>query len=287
MQISIDNDKCTSCGLCIKECIQGIFKDAGSEIIVHRPDFCYLCSHCVAVCPTDAIEHSAMDAAQIERLGPLPENAASTYRHIIRLERSVRNYKDRPVPREIIEDLLDTARYSPSAHNDQNVKYTVVTDRDLLKRISKKMMGRFAKLLGLGEMPGVRFALNIFKDIKPVKGINSYLENSDFYKSQIEGGRDFIFYDAPVLILLHAKPAAFVRDNCLIAATNIANHASSQGLGTCFMGILIITAKFDRKLRNRLGIPPGEKLYTALVCGYPEYNFQKTVSRKPVRVKWI
>ncbi|RIK16430.1 MAG: nitroreductase family protein, partial [Chloroflexi bacterium] len=35
----------------------------------------------------------------------------------IQTRRSIRRYLDKPVPREIIEEILDAARWAPSAHN--------------------------------------------------------------------------------------------------------------------------------------------------------------------------
>ena len=286
MRISIDRDKCTLCGLCLKECIHGVFKNTGDKIIAYRPEACSLCGHCVAVCPTDAIEHSGMDTTQIKRLGHLPENVVFFYRNIIRLRRSIRNYKDKPVPREVMEDLIDTARYSPSAHNLQNVCYTVITDRNILKDTSTEITNKFMRLLELTEKPWVKFLLNIFRNSASIKRINSFIENSDFYKSQMQGGRDMIFHGAPVLILLHARPAPLADANCYIAATNIVNYASSLGLGTCFIGILTESVKFNKRLKDKLGIPAKERLFAAIVCGYPEYKFTKSVSRKPASINW-
>lgn len=287
MRISIDKDKCTLCGLCVRECVQGVLRDTGGEIIACRPEACYLCGHCVAVCPADAIENSGMDKTQIKRLGPLPKDSAKTYHDIIRLKRSVRNYKDKPVPREVIEDILDLARYSPSAHNLQNVRYTVITDRNLLKEISAKMADISIKLLELAGKPWVRSLLNLFKNNTSVKRISSFIENSDFYKGQMLSGRDLLFHGAPVLILLHAKPGMLAEGNCFIAGTNIANYATSLGLGTCFIGLLTENVKYNRRLKAKLGIPDKERLFAAIVCGWPEYKFHKTVSRRSLSVNWV
>jgi nitroreductase len=227
-----------------------------------------------------------MDKVQIRRIAPLPENAASVYRDIVQLRRSVRHYQDRPVPREMIEEILNVARHSPSSHNAQNVRYTVITDRAIIREISGSIVSKLLRLFDFVQRPWIRCLLNIFKNTTIVKTIDSFLGNGDFYKAQIESGRDMIFHDAPVLILVHAKPVTLASGNCFIAATNIANYASARGLGTCFVGLLTESMRFDRRLKQKLGIPKKQKLFVALACGYPKYGFQNSAPRKPLKIRW-
>ena len=47
----------------------------------------------------------------------------------IKLRRSVRAYKDKPVEKEKIQKLLEAARLAPSAKNRQEWRFIVVTDK--------------------------------------------------------------------------------------------------------------------------------------------------------------
>jgi nitroreductase len=46
--------------------------------------------------------------------------------------RSVREYEKRPIPLDILGELLDSARKAPSANNRQSWDIVVITDRELL-----------------------------------------------------------------------------------------------------------------------------------------------------------
>ena len=35
-----------------------------------------------------------------------------------------------------------------------------------------------------------------------------------------------------------------------------------------------------------LALPPGDKIYSVLVLGYPKIRFYRTVDRKPLQVSW-
>jgi len=54
----------------------------------------------------------------------------------IKGRRSVRRYLPDPVPREIIEDIVDCGRLAPSARNDQPWEFVVVTDRTVREEIA-------------------------------------------------------------------------------------------------------------------------------------------------------
>ena len=54
----------------------------------------------------------------------------------LKTRRSIRTYKDTPVPREVIEDIIDCGRLAASAINIQPWKFVVVQDAGMRKRIA-------------------------------------------------------------------------------------------------------------------------------------------------------
>ncbi len=59
---------------------------------------------------------------------------------IMRGRRSVRRYQDRPVPRELLLELLEAARWAPSPHGRQPWRFAVLT-RDAPKQALAAAMG--------------------------------------------------------------------------------------------------------------------------------------------------
>ncbi|MCK5761854.1 MAG: nitroreductase family protein, partial [Candidatus Izimaplasma sp.] len=58
------------------------------------------------------------------------------------LERkSIRNFTDKPIEKELIDKMLKAAMQAPSAHNQQPWEFIVVDDRDLLDELSKASNG--------------------------------------------------------------------------------------------------------------------------------------------------
>jgi nitroreductase len=56
---------------------------------------------------------------------------------VVRRRRMVRHFTDEPVPREVIERIVETAQHAPSAGFSQGVSYVVVTDPAKRKRIGE------------------------------------------------------------------------------------------------------------------------------------------------------
>jgi len=54
----------------------------------------------------------------------------------LKTRRSVRTYERRPVPREIIEDVIDCGRLAASANNIQPWEFVVVTEEGLRRKLA-------------------------------------------------------------------------------------------------------------------------------------------------------
>jgi nitroreductase len=268
--------------LCVRECVSGIWRNVNGVPTPVETELCNRCSHCIAVCPKNAIVHEGLDAAQLLPVKKMKLDP-DVYRDIVLSRRSIRQYKDRAVPRELIRQVLDLARYSPTASNDQNVGFIAVTDRALMQEIAGGIFGFADRLAGrLETAPGRLFmkATGLAK--------NRYIRRMDYAREMVAGGRDIILHNAPVLILVHGPAkGGFVCDNCSIAATNIINYAHALGLGTCYIGFMTLALRFSKKLRKKLGVREGRKVYASLVMGYPAYSHPSTVSRKKTDVTWI
>jgi len=55
---------------------------------------------------------------------------------VLKTRRSVREYKDKTIPKETLEKIVDTARFAPTAMNVQPWEFIVVTDQATLKKIA-------------------------------------------------------------------------------------------------------------------------------------------------------
>ncbi len=285
MEIRIREDKCNQCMRCVRDCIPTVFRELDGKPRAAHPELCNLCSHCVAICPKGAVVHTGLDRKDVRRINKKlidPEAVRET----ILSRRSVRSYKDKPVPEEVLRDIIDTARYSPTASNTQHVRYTVVTDRELIRDVSARILGFADKMYNFFKSDKSFAVRKIMEQNSNTASFLRYMDIMEHYKKL--GGRDLILHDAPVLIMLRAPSGApFACDDCNITATNITNYAHALGLGACYIGLLVMALKADGKLRDMLDVPTDEKVHQCLTLGYPAMKYTYIPARKEPVVRWI
>jgi len=55
---------------------------------------------------------------------------------VIKSRRSIRDFSTKPVPKDLIEKIIDCARFAATARNVQPWEFVVVTDKNILKQIA-------------------------------------------------------------------------------------------------------------------------------------------------------
>ncbi len=55
---------------------------------------------------------------------------------IIRTRRSIREYKDKPIPKDLLEKIVDAGRFAATARNIQPWEFVVITTPGTLKKIA-------------------------------------------------------------------------------------------------------------------------------------------------------
>ncbi|HEX7973356.1 MAG TPA: nitroreductase family protein [Anaerolineales bacterium] len=85
----------------------------------------------------DFLNANSMRAVLVRRWGPGQE--------WLRSRRSVRRFQPRPVPPEILERILETATWAPSAHNRQPWRFVVLDSTAAKTRLADGMGGDFRR----------------------------------------------------------------------------------------------------------------------------------------------
>src|SRR5574341_11324 len=73
--------------------------------------------------------------------------------NFLRTRRSIRRFKPDPVPDSVIQNILSTATYAPSAHNRQPWRFVVVTDLSVKTKLAEAMAQDFERDLTRDSLP--------------------------------------------------------------------------------------------------------------------------------------
>jgi nitroreductase len=245
---------------------------------------CIGCGHCMAVCPTGAIEINGRTLSP-DQLFDLPDRKmAANYDQLSSLferRRSIREFQDKDVEVDLIEKILNAARTAPMGLPPSDVNVLVLDSKIKTRAFAKDFceylegMKWFVSDWFLALMRPFWGKANneMFRGfIKPVFKV---------YTSQMRQGINLVNYDAPLAMYFYGSAYTDPADP-IIAATYAMIAAESLGLGTCMLGTvhpLIQNGKRAGKFREEHGIkyPSREGLFVAF--GYPAVKYKKGIER--------
>ncbi len=261
--IEVDAARCNKDGLCVAVCPSGaLAADADGGPVAADAEACIACGHCVAVCPRDALRLPHLPAEGTRpAVRSFPDPAAVD--GLLRGRRSIRAYSDRPVSRETLAELVDVARYAPTAVNVQEVRWIVTADPQKVRELA----GLIAAWAGeSGNLPG-------------------YVAK---YLARWNQGIDTFLRGAPALAVAHtADDAPWGAIDSAIALTFMELAAVSRGLGACWAGFLTRVAGLYAPMRQALGLPQGHTVRGGLMLGYPKFRYAAVPPRNPAGLTWI
>lgn len=265
---TIDAGRCKKDGLCVMECPLQIIrmkdKDSIPEPVPGMESFCMNCGHCVAVCPTGALSLATMKADDCEQVRPEWNPGKDIIRGYMMTRRSVRKFKKTPVDKEMLASLIVTASYAPTGHNSRPVNWTVLPEREKVKEIASAVADWMRSMTA--ENP----------EMSAAWGLDMVLKAWD-------AGYDLITRDAPALVLVHGKKSDPNASNaCVIAASHLELAAPSMGLGCCWGGYISWSSMLWKPLQEKMDLPKGHILFSALLTGYPMFKYYRVPKRDQV-----
>jgi nitroreductase/Pyruvate/2-oxoacid:ferredoxin oxidoreductase delta subunit len=292
IEITYNAELCKKCGLCATACPLAIpeQKEKGTIPTLNdsRQESCFRCGHCVAVCPQGAISHSHFPKGTVTPIKPEQVPSYDQVLELVRSRRSKRRFKEQPVERDMIEKVLEAARFAPSGHNKQTTEFIVVQDKEIIYEIGKitaaslKSLGQaFRSWIGrmiMRRMFGRRGAETLAELAPELEGL------ADLYNS----GTDWILNEAPVLLFFCADSAGgYGSENANLAVQNAALAAETIGLGCFYSGFVGMANGRSDKIAELVSLPETHEIYGTLAMGYPRLKYSKWVERNPAKVTWV
>lgn len=290
-EVKINRDKCTVCGLCIKVCKGApLFIEDNLIKVDHNRVFgCIACGQCMAVCPNRAIEIDGRDMTSQDIIEMPKVQDRSTYENLKALmlsRRSVRDYKQQNVEKEIIENILEAASTAPNGLGSSDVEVLVLDKKEKVQEFTKDMIDILRKNAWL-------LSPIMLKIYRPFIGKDSYDSLKTFASVAIntfiknyDEGRDWLMYSAPLAMYFHASPYADPVDPH-IPATYAMLAAQSLGLGSCMLGTPnILLNFFGRKVKEKYGIAAKNKSGLMVIFGYPDIHYSFSLKRRLANIKY-
>lgn len=187
--------------------------------------------------------------------------------------RSIRRYLPLPVPREIVETILNAAIWSPSAHNRQPWRFCVVENADVKERLAQAMGARLRRDLEQDSVPEAVIAADTGRSYVRITSapvavfLCMTMADMDAYPDERRAHNEY---------LMAVQSVAMAGQNLLLAAHEV-------GLGACWMCAPLFAPDV---VRAALDLPGDWQPQALITLGY--LAEEKTKTRHPLeqRVLW-
>ena len=167
-----------------------------------------------------------------------------TFEELLKRRRSVRNFKDTPVPLEVIKEMIKECTLAPNAGNDQPWKFIIVNNKEMMKRISDESKKNILACISANP--------------------NHYAKK---YEGLLKDESFNAFYNAPTLVLiLGVSTVKDLYQDCSLAAGYFLFAAASRDIDTCWINLG--SEIHDPQMRKELGVPDDCTIVAPIILGY-------------------
>lgn len=285
--IGIHESACIQCGRCVKVCPANIFAAVNlsgiEKITVSEIENCIQCGHCVGACPVAAVQHSGFPASKVHKIDYSQYPSPEQMELICRARRSNRAFGEKPVPSEFLNRILEAAHRAPTASNQQQVEFVLVTNKEVLHEISAYTLDIFTKIEKKLTNPLLKPVLKM-----AIPSVYKYLSKFRFMREEFAKGNDMVLRKAAAVIFIYTpKESKFGRDDANLAYQNGSLMAESMGVSQFYTGFVCTAIRQDRdhKLEQKLGI--NGTIHAGMALGMPEFRYPNYIDRDELRVKMI
>jgi len=255
-----------------------------------RVELCFRCGQCMAVCPVEAVAVDRLSYSDDFFELPKPESYEESFYNLICTRRAVRNFIDKPVPKEILEKIVKAISFAPPGFPPIKTSLIVVQNPEIIKQALPYMIDMFEMLVDAMGNPIKRYFIKKEVGAKAFLTMQRHLIPLLIKRlpSLKDGTEDTITRGAPAMILfLCDRNGEDIRDEIHIAATYGMLAAHALGLGGTIMHIIPPPIERKKELREMFNVTDNQEVVSSLILGYPKYKYQRGISRKIENVKWV
>lgn len=154
--------------------------------------------------------------------------------------RSIRKYKDEIVSEEVLNEIVEVAKFAPSWANFQIARYNFISDEKMISRIAEEGVNGF-----IYNKATLKNTKNILV-LSYVEGKSGKLDpdQGDYATTK---SKEWEMFDAG------------------IACQTFCLAAHEKGIGTCIFGIID-----EKSISEIIGLPENESIGAVITFGYPD-----------------
>jgi nitroreductase len=221
---------------------------------------------------------------------PASEVGGEAFHNFVLNRRSIRVFRDQPLPRELLQQIVDIISTAPMGFPPHKVEVTVVQNRSTIEQALPIIVRMYENLGQRMKNPFIRAMIKRRTTPEAFNSLRNHVLPSMAYRlpDMKAGGADTITRGAPAMLLFHAQRAPDDHTpDAWIALTYglLASHA--LGLGATAISLVPPIVERSPELRALFQIPPENEVVACMILGYPRVRYQRGIRRELAGVHWI
>ena len=283
-QVSIDEQSCIGCGLCVTVCKGAPLVLEGKRVRIDQSlGFgCIACGHCAAICPQHAITVTGRDMGPEDVL-PMPKKQECAdfagLNNLMLSRRSVREFAKKPVARDLIDQILEAASSAPMGLPPTDVQVLVFEGFEQVQKLRNELYDEMKKWLWMTRGFGAAMMRPFMSKAESQMMREFVGPVIEMYEQKAKEGKDWFLYGAPLALYFHTSPYADPADP-YIPATYAMLAAQSLGLGSTMLGFPGMVILRSKRLQKQYGIDALNGPGLMLVVGHSAVTYSKVVKRR-------
>jgi nitroreductase len=244
----------------------------------------------MAVCPTDAVTIAGLSYGQEIIPSPAGPLSPEEFQKLITTRRSVRVFQNKPVPRELLEKIVEAISLAPMGFPPHRTEITIVSTRARIEKALPFCVQLYSNMNKWLKNPLIRYMIKRKLPPETFNTIISHVMPSIMARLPImqKTGKDIITRGAQAMLLFHAdRQAEMHTEDIHIATTYALLAAHALGLGATAIGLIPPVVNKVKEVREIFQIPEKNEAVACVVLGYPQHSYPKSVRRKLRSVTWL
>jgi nitroreductase len=221
---------------------------------------------------------------------PMPPEAGcadyATLKALLLSRRSVRDFADREVERELVNRILEAAATAPMGLPPSDVRVLVFAGHTAVRAVRDDLFAKFRTWKWLSTRWGAAMTRPFVSaaESEVMRGFVGDVIRT--YEQKEQEGVDWFFYGAPLAMYFHASPYADPADP-VVAATYAMIAGHSLGLGTTMLGFPGIIMGRSPDLKRKYGVDKEAAAGLMVIFGHPALRYQRCLRRRFGEVRFV
>lgn len=183
---------------------------------------------------------------------------------LIKNRKSIRRYKDKPIPKRVIDKIIEAGIWGPSIHGYQAWNFIIIMNKDTIKKISDLIMKKSSV-----SSAGVNIMLHSAADIvNNSQAIIAIYISKDLEKIRYKFKEVYSRFARIIKISQFSAISAAIQ-NMILTAQDL-------GIGSCWLNVPLFCKKEISEI-----LDTKDELMTILTLGYPAEKGRRS-PRKPL-----